>query len=82
MDRLTTDVLFSLEVLEMNQELGNIPRLFLQQPNGCFWVAEVMESSEACDLDMLIDKVKKVSIFLNSTVWCMNSNMKENLSLS
>lgn len=47
-------------VLEVNQELGNIPQLFLQQPSGNFWVAEVMETSEACELDSLINKTKKV----------------------
>lgn len=67
---------FGGQVLEVQQELSNIPRLFLQQPVGNFWVAEVIESSEASDLDFLINKTKKVGIFKTVVLW-MNSYLEK-----
>ena len=54
----------------MGQEMTNIPRLFLEHPECCFWVAEVLEYSEASDLDALINKMKKVGMSL--TLFAVN----------
>ncbi|XP_045102702.1 uncharacterized protein LOC123499127 [Portunus trituberculatus] len=48
------------KALEVGQEMTNIPRLFLEHSDCCFWVAEVLECSEASDLDALMNKMKKV----------------------
>lgn len=53
----------SLEALEVGQELGIIPELFLQHSDRCFWVAEMLERSEAGELDALMNKMKKVGMF-------------------
>ncbi|KAK8389714.1 hypothetical protein O3P69_009008 [Scylla paramamosain] len=48
------------KALEVGQEMTNIPRLFLEHPDRCFWVAEVLECSEASELDSFMNKMKKV----------------------
>lgn len=48
------------KALEVGQEFEIIPQLFLQHSDRCFWVAEVLEYSEAVELDILMNKMKKV----------------------
>ncbi|KAG0722534.1 hypothetical protein GWK47_044316 [Chionoecetes opilio] len=55
-----------VKALELGQEVSNIRQLFLQDPDRCFWVAEVLEGSEPSKLDALMNKMKKVEYYFMS----------------
>ncbi|KAG7166525.1 N-acetyltransferase 8-like [Homarus americanus] len=46
--------------MELHEDLNNITRIYMQYPDTGFWVAEVLEVSEANELNMLMNKTKKV----------------------
>lgn len=51
-----------MQALELHQDLNNISQTYMQDPTCGFWVAEVVEVSEANELDALVNKTKKVRL--------------------
>lgn len=46
--------------MELHEDLNNIQKTYMEDPDTGFWVAEVLEVSEANELDSLVNKAKKV----------------------
>ncbi|XP_064117545.1 uncharacterized protein LOC135222980 isoform X2 [Macrobrachium nipponense] len=48
------------KAMELHQDLNNISQTYLSDPTCGFWVAEAYEVSEASELDITINKAKKI----------------------
>ncbi|XP_037778816.1 uncharacterized protein LOC119575335 [Penaeus monodon] len=48
------------KAMELHEDLNNIQRTYMEDPDTGFWVAEVLEVSEANELDSLVNKTKKI----------------------
>ncbi|XP_045603285.1 probable N-acetyltransferase 8B [Procambarus clarkii] len=48
------------KAMELHEDLNNISQTYMSDPDCGFWVAEVLEYSEANELNTLVNKTKKV----------------------
>lgn len=48
------------KAMELHQDLNNISQTYMSDPSCGFWVAEAYEVSEASELDITINKAKKI----------------------